>query len=1124
MLSYHESSFAGNGLYLEDSIILLDNWRQWADHVLNVRPVGVGVSHDCFGWVCDGAIVNATRGFAMIAVAVFLATGQWQHAVPAEIVDFLSNIKVRYIKYTDSQSRLVAGLVDSAINNKTNRSIEDPIFLAHELRRLSLGTASGVKLALQMYKARLLANPALHMKESTEACILRMLSPEKMSPLAIAKISDSVATLTWQLCPFTAHALMAARLPNGAKLGNWMHDFMDRHMRQNAMGQTLAIDLACHETLDGCKLRQDLFDALCGCCGFWCLVKEHVLPGLGLGEKRISELDAAFKEKGSCFRSALGDIMLKEPPNFDSWQGMGIWLKSNVSSIKSAVQAGIEEANRAAQEDPGSILQDVEKVNISVGIYVGELALDVNAYREAKKRLATDTEDGQAAYKKAKNMHINDVRAAQGHFQSSDLVMAPSQMASSIVRGGKWITQAVLLAETNLKQLSKLHRIHVENMAVVNVWALSALGTYKSQVVHQVTSKLRSLPGIHLVYLPLVPSDSHARTNKFTSLGARQQDAQSADGADDGSASGGENDHDFNLDEGCLPEVLTKAAAKLPPKVLARSLAKGHHEIERILATLSDPPTHCWHRLRIAHKADNVGFKDHTEALVLYPLDEDDMTGMERSACLKQTMMTEVPVASEYVSVSRKVAMNAKMKMQEHWEFEVASGTSVYQCASKVGRGQLGTDTHEHVLKDLAKNCSRRVLVVNDFIRASGEIGIATVNTRCSEEAVGNNCTVCYWGYDFRPTFCEVSNARVKTHIGRMYLNRKLNVPGRTPLPVPVEPEGLSRGSIQSLLPQPLRHLSVNADGDLVLPSLDSCPVPVTQLIREQFSELALEFPQKQQPASGGNPAPTPAPAPGGPAPAPGPVPPAPVDLRLAPGTVLENRAGLLAGGWTILKESPAPVEDHMYVLAQKTNVEQIFIENLSAENKTVDVGTFLGKGGPGGFGRSEDLSPETAARSWRFTRITDFKKDTPKYANGGLVLGPVPQGQWQQIKISTVEQVEQSIGGPRDLKVYGHGIVRGTKRTQIMPGEPTISWYPNMQENPDASSFTALNLSQWQLSHEVIAGENKVECKGLLRPGFEFLLDATRQIAPSPAVTANALCLFAMKKFTVKAKGLIAF
>ena len=1123
MLSYQESSFAGKGLYLEDSLLLFDNWRQWADHVLNIRPVGVGVSHDCFGWVCDGAMINATRGFAMIAVAVFLGAGQWQHAVPAEIVDFLSKIKVKYIRYVNSQSRMVASLVDSAVNNKTNRSVEDPIFLANELRRLSLGTASGVKLAFQMYKARLLANPALHMKESTEACTLRMLSPEKMSPLAIAKISDSVAAFTWQLCPFTAHALLAPRLPIGAKLGNWMHDFMDRHMRQNAMGQTLAIDLACHETTDGCKIRQDFFDVMSGCCGFWCLVQEHVLPGLGLGDKGISELDAMFKEKGSCFRSALGDLMLKEPPNFDSWKGMGTWLKNNVSSIKAVVQAGIEEANKAAQEDPSSILQDVEKVNISVGIYLGEVALDANAYREAKKRLATDTQDGQDAYDKAKSMHINDVRAAQNHFQNSDLVMSPSQMASGIARGGKWITQAVLLAESNLKQLAKLHRTHVEEIAVVNVWALSALGTYKSQVVHQIHSILRSMPGIHLVYLPLVPSDTHARTNKFTSLGACQQDEQSAAGADDGSASGGENDHDFNLDEGCLPEVLTKAAAKLPPKILARSLAKDHHEIERILGTLSDPPTHCWHRTRIAHKADNVGFKDNTDLLVLYPLDEDDMTGMERSAILKQTVLTEVPIASEYVSISRKVAMNAKMKMQEHWEFEVARGTSVYQCASKVGRGQLGTDTHEHVLKDLVKTCSRRVLVVNDFMRASGEVGIATVNTRFSEEAVGNNCTMCYWGYDFRPTFGEVSNARVKTHIGRMYLNGKLNVPGRTPLPVPVEPESLSRGSIQSLLPQPLKRLSVNADGDLVLPSLDSCPVPVTQLIREQFSELALEFPQKQQPASGGNPAPKADPAPGGGS---DPVPPAPADPRLAPGTVLENRAGLLAGGWTILKESPAPVENHMYVLAQKTNVEQIFMENLSAENKSIDGGTFLGKGGPGGFGKSEELSPETAARSWRFTRLTDFKKDTPKHANGGLVLGPLPQeaGQWQQIKISTVSQVEQSIGGPRDLKVYGHGIVRGTKRTQVMPGEPTISWYPKMQENPDASSFTALNLSQWQLSHEVNAAENKVECKGLLRPGFEFLLDATRQIAPSPAVDANALCVFAVKKFTVKAKGLIAF
>ena len=73
MLSYDESSFAGQGVYLEDALLVLGNWELWSDSVICVRPKGVGIAHDTFGWVCDGAIINATRGFAMIAVAIFAA-------------------------------------------------------------------------------------------------------------------------------------------------------------------------------------------------------------------------------------------------------------------------------------------------------------------------------------------------------------------------------------------------------------------------------------------------------------------------------------------------------------------------------------------------------------------------------------------------------------------------------------------------------------------------------------------------------------------------------------------------------------------------------------------------------------------------------------------------------------------------------------------------------------------------------------------------------------------------------------------------------------------------------------------------------------------------------------------
>ena len=242
----------------------------------------------------------------------------------------------------------------------------------------------------------------------------------------------------------------------GAKLGNWMHDFLDRRMAQTAMGQLLAAELAIRENLKGCKMKQDAFDALCGCCGFWCLVQEHVLPCLSLGEARIAEVRKSFEESNSSLRSACGDLMLKEPPHFDSWQGMSVWLKTNLTGIKAAVEAGIEEA---ASEDPGTILADAEKVTISAGIYIGQITLDANAYREAKKQMCGDRDVAKASYDKAVQLHISDVCAAQSHYQQSDIVMVEyEQMSTGSCYAGKWVDRAVLMARENVTKLGKLHQ------------------------------------------------------------------------------------------------------------------------------------------------------------------------------------------------------------------------------------------------------------------------------------------------------------------------------------------------------------------------------------------------------------------------------------------------------------------------------------------------------------------------------------------------------------------------------------------------------------------------------------------------------------------------------------------
>ena len=160
-------------MYLDDALLLIKSMEQLSGSVLAVRPKGHGASLDCFGWACDGALVNATRGFALFALALFIVD-QWEHEVPTEAVDLLSNIKVKYTKHASMQARVVSNLVESAVNSRVNRSIEDPVFLASELCRTSLGTASGVKATLVAYKQRVLATPALHMKDSTEQCVLRL--------------------------------------------------------------------------------------------------------------------------------------------------------------------------------------------------------------------------------------------------------------------------------------------------------------------------------------------------------------------------------------------------------------------------------------------------------------------------------------------------------------------------------------------------------------------------------------------------------------------------------------------------------------------------------------------------------------------------------------------------------------------------------------------------------------------------------------------------------------------------------------------------------------------------------------------------------------------------------------
>ena len=100
------------------------------------------------------------------------------------------------------------------------------------------------------------------------------------------------------------------------------------------------------------------------------------------------------------------------------------------------------------------------------------------------------------------------------------------------------------------------------------------------------------------------------------------------------------------------------------------------------------------------HEADAQGDRATTYAMVLLPVDEAE--GVNISTLKESTMMTsgtytEVPVATNFMEGSKKLATPARRAMQDDWKYAGADivDTSQRFAASKVARGQLGPGLHE---------------------------------------------------------------------------------------------------------------------------------------------------------------------------------------------------------------------------------------------------------------------------------------------------------------------------------------------------------------------------------------------------------------------------------------------
>ena len=150
--------------------------------------------------------------------------------------------------------------------------------------------------------------------------------------------------------------------------------------------------------------------------------------------------------------------------------------------------------------------------------------------------------------------------------------------------------------------------------------------------------------------------------------------------------------HDFTFD-GTLPEAPMSMNVVKTPQERAAQLAADCHEVRSVIG-MADINARYPKDLHFVHQADTSGERSVTYAMLLLPTGTAEgikMSSLEESIGLRTGTYQDVPIPTEWITVSRKVAMQAKRKMVEHGMMDLstkaavgATGAGVRYAANKI--------------------------------------------------------------------------------------------------------------------------------------------------------------------------------------------------------------------------------------------------------------------------------------------------------------------------------------------------------------------------------------------------------------------------------------------------------
>ena len=877
--------------------------------------------------------------------------------------------------------------------------------------------------------------------------MIRLMSPGKVADGTKRIATQGCATHGWDAGPVCLQFLLDPAFALGSQLSETCHEEWCLANTQTAEGQMHAMALACQmfESVRE-KLKPSEFHDFCVACGLWAAIRDKMLPLMSFSEGDITTLEAEF-DKDQTFRDSIRTLSSKDPPPAVGGATLSAWVVANVTQLKSHKQQMDARAQAAGNQLACAMLGKAEAASLNAANYVSSITLDVDMYEKAVQKLDEENSNLEQMHSRLLQAHVVDVKRFQASMQGCDVRFWHPEIRKKMTLKKDWLDIAVSEANLHRKTLKCIHGLQDEDICQVNVICLYALGTTKKQVLDAISRNLPRMKGLTLVFYLSMPKCLHRKeVGSFLPDAADGAEEQPADDSPSEGTDGDREMHDFGRDGNLLPDAITRVHAVKSSSQRAAQLAADHIDIDTAVG-LADIAVRYPKRVTFLHVKDSHGDKDATLALLLIPTETEP--GINTASLKEATMFQggtflEVPVPVTIQPITQQLAQQAKRALVDHWCFDKECPRDAGQrfSLSKTCRGQVGVELHQTWLKDLAKTCGKKCLYIVDLVCGSGEIAKACVDVKISEEASSQNVRVCSWSHDPRSSFHELAWARCGTHLGKLYLQNKLQIPGHNPVAAPGDVPRKTRKMVRALMGAPLRVLSLSGDGGLLLPDpvdvLRMCPEDEQGPIVAQFAKWRAKYPtisdaHDATETADGVSAETATAGAGS------------ADDALAAASAAIKAGAIVEGqkhvekslGETIVKqEKMPPMQGAMYnklqmvLCAKPGGGHRIWLANTSEQPLAVPTGTYLGQAGPGAFVSiaTTQLTEKQTPVAWRWTRITSHKRDNAELANAFLILikdiTEPADGSKVKPKLLTMEDNEKEVGS--NISLYGHSITRG--------------------------------------------------------------------------------------------------